>query len=166
MEDNEYRELFGFMPDIDFNAGCRYFLGNMHNYTKALLSTLKSSKSKISILHTMYQSREYEGFRMIIQTLRRMFYNIGATDMAELSYQLELSYLNREETYIDFSSELDAFIGRLYDFTSRLEELLKKLDIRGSFNMYEEEPTHMGYDFTRTKQSIKLSQDYIDRKII
>ncbi len=166
MEDKEFKELFGIIPDIDFNAGYRYFLGNMHNYTHALLSTLKSSRSKISILYSMYESREYEGFRMIIQTLRRMFYNIGALDMAELSYKLELSYLNREELDIDFSNELDAFICKLYEFTGRLEELLKRLDIRGAIDMDEESSTFIGYDLTRTMESIKLSHDFIEKKII
>lgn len=164
MKDAEYKELFRMTPGIDYNIGCRYFLGNIHNYTQALLSTLKSSRSKIPILYSMYQSREYEGFRLIIQTLRRMFYNIGASDIAELSYKLELSYLNRDEN--DFCNELDAFIGRLYDFTCRLEDLLKKLDLRGCLSMSEEQTPLMGYDLTRTRQSIKLSQDFIERKII
>ena len=64
------KEMFSCVPEIDFNSGSRYFLGNMDNYTKALLSSLKSIKTKLAILQNMYYTEEYEGLRMITQTLQ------------------------------------------------------------------------------------------------
>jgi hypothetical protein len=47
------REMIQCVPEIDFNSGYKYFLGNMENYSKALMSILKSIKSKLPILESM-----------------------------------------------------------------------------------------------------------------
>jgi hypothetical protein len=164
MDEMLFREMFLCVPEIDYSSGYHYFLGSMENYTQAILATLKSVKSKVPILHSMYQTKEYTGLRTITQTLWRMLSNIGAADMAELSYQLETAYLNRED--YEFQVLLDDYISCLYKFTVHLEELFRKLDIRGSGSNTGEQVPFGNYDFTRTRESIKLSMDFLERKII
>ena len=67
------RDMFACVPEIDFNSGYRYFLGNVRNYAQALLTTLKSIKAKLPILQSMNVSGEYEGLRSITQVLQKMF---------------------------------------------------------------------------------------------
>jgi HPt (histidine-containing phosphotransfer) domain-containing protein len=164
MGDMITRELFEYVPEMNFNTGYRYFLGNMENYIQAMLSTLKSMKAKLPILESMYHTAEYAGLRTITQTLQRMMSNIGAEDIAELSYLLETALLNeRNEVLSDLLGE---YIRSLSRFTEHLEDLFKELDIKRKGKLSEEQTTYLNYDFTKTKESIKLSSGLLERKII
>jgi len=158
------REMFDCIPEIDYNFGYRYFLNNMDNYKQALLSILKSTKSKLPILHSMLYTQEYEGLRMITQTLRRMLGNIGANSISDISYQLEMTLLNESDSRLQ--EELSEYIDILYEFSEHLELLLKRLDVKNSGKKDEERMSFRNYDFTKTKESIKLSADLLERKII
>jgi HPt (histidine-containing phosphotransfer) domain-containing protein len=158
------KEMFDCIPEIDYNTGTRYFLGNMDNYKKALLAILKSTKSKLPILQNMLRNKEYEGLRMIAQTLRRMFTTIGAAGLSEASYQLEISLLNQDENQLQ--EELSDYIQGLIEFDEHLELLLKQLDVKNINKKVEESISFRNYDFTKTKESIKLSTDLLERKII
>ena len=164
MGENITRELFDCVPEIEYNAGYRYFLGNMDNYIQAMLSILKSIKAKLPILEAMYRSGEFEGLRTITQTLQQMMNNVGASGIAELSYQLEISLLNEQEK--EFNELLDQYIHCLYRFSDHLEILFQEMDIKNIVRMNEKQPTFMNYDFTKTKESIKLSAGLLERKII
>lgn len=158
------KEMFDCVPEINFNSGYRYFLGNMDNYNRALLATLKSIRSKLLILQSMSISGEYEGLRNITQTLRKMLGNIGATEIAEASYQLETALLNEDMTYVE--EQMDTYIFYLMRLSDHLELLLKKMDVKHSAKPEEEQVSFLHYDFTKTKESIKLSSDLLERKII
>jgi hypothetical protein len=152
------------VPEIDFSYGYRFFLGNMANYSKALMSLLKSIKSKLPILHTMSITEEYEGLRTITQTLRKMLGNIGALGIAEETYQLETVLLNEADSSLQL--ELKGYINTLVELSNHLELLLKKLDLQGTPHGDDKNPNFLNYDFTKTKESIKLSADYLERKIL
>jgi len=158
------REMFGCIPEIDFNSGNRYFLGNNDNYTQALMSILKSIKSKLPILQTMIISDEYEGLRTIAQTLRKMLGNIGATAMAETTYQLELALFGDESSFLQ--DQLITYVNSLMELSDHLETLLKMIDWKNTTRNIEEQPSFLNYDFTKTRESIKLSSELLERKII
>ena len=158
------REMFGCIPEIDFNSGNRYFLGNNDNYTQALMSILKSIKSKLPILQTMMLSDEYEGLRTIAQTLRKMLGNIGATAMAETTYQLELALFGDESSFLQ--DQLITYVNSLMELSDHLETLLKMIDWKNTTRNIEEQPSFLNYDFTKTRESIKLSSELLERKII
>jgi HPt (histidine-containing phosphotransfer) domain-containing protein len=158
------KEMFDCIPEIEFEAGQKYFLGNMDNYTMALMSMLKSIKSKLPILHSMRLSDEYEGLRTITQTLRKMLSNIGALGMAQITYQLEFAVLNDDYHYLQ--EQLPEYIMSLFNFSNHLETLLKNLDSRNSAGVEEIQSSYLNYDFTKTKESIKRSADLLERKII
>lgn len=164
MGENITREVFDCIPEIEFNVGYRYFLGNMDNYIQALLSILKSIKAKLPILESMYRTGEFTGLRTVTQTLQRMLSNVGAIDIAELSYQLETSLLNEQEN--EFNELLDQYIRYLYRFSDHLEGLFHEMDIKNISRSSEEQPSFLNYDFTKTKESIKLSAGLLERKII
>lgn len=157
------QDMFDCVPEIDFHHGYKFFLGNMENYTKALMSIFKSIKSKLPILRLMHQSDEYEGLRTIAQTLQKMLGNIGATGMADLSYQLELALLNENIAYI--RDQLDSYIDILEELSDHLESLLKRMDVNNNVKP-EEQPSFLNYNFEKTKESIKLSSGLLKRKII
>lgn len=163
MNDHEMRDLFAPIPEIDLNMGFQYYLYNMDNYASALLATLKSIKSKIPILKIMVETNEYEGLRMITQTLRRMLTTIGVESVAELSYRLEISFLN-EDT--DFHDILIEFLCTLEDLASRMEEVIKKLESYNIKMSKENKNSYFDYDFTRTKESIRITSGYIEKKIV
>lgn len=164
MGDMITRELFDCVPEMNFNSGFRYFLGNMENYIQAMLSALKSMKAKLPILESMYHSEEYAGLRTITTTLQKMMSNIGAEDIAELSYLLETALLNNQnEVLIDLLGE---YIRSLSRFTEHLEDLFKELDIKRIGKLSEEQTSYLNYDFTKTRESIKLSSGLLERKII
>lgn len=152
------------VPEIDFSYGYRFFLGNMANYSKALMSLLKSIKSKLPILDTMSITEEYEGLRIITQTLRKMLGNIGALGIAEETYQLEAALLNESGSI--FQLKLNDYINSLDELSNHLELLLKRLDLKGLPHSEDKNPNFLNYDFTKTKESIKLSADYLERKIL
>lgn len=161
---NEYtiKNLFELLPEIDFNTGYRYYLCNIDNYSKALLSTLKSIRSKLPILKTMAETSEYEGLRMITQTLRRMMSTLGGETIADLSYQLEMYYLNNDDLFED---KLFEFMFTLEDLASRMEDIVINL---GFSNMKgrDKKESYFNYNFARTKESIRLSADFLDKRII
>lgn len=162
MNEEMIKKLFYPLPEIDFNTGYHYYLCNIDNYSKALLSTYKSIRSKLPLLKVMAETSEYEGLRMITQTLRRMMSTIGGETIVELAYQLELAYLNEDDL---FENKLFEFLFTLEDLASRMEELVKQLGfshMKGSRKL----DSYFSYDFTRTKESIRLSADFIDKKII
>jgi HPt (histidine-containing phosphotransfer) domain-containing protein len=156
--------MFDCIPEIDFNTGCRYFVGNMDNYTMALLAMLKSIKAKLPLLDAMNYSGEYEGLRTITQTLRKMLSNIGATGLAEDTYQLETALLNGN--FEGLQEELMGYMCSLTEFSEHLEQLLQKADVKGSVRHNEEKPNFLHYDFTKTKDSIRRSSDLLERRII
>ena len=157
------KNLFEALPEIDFNTGYHYYLCNIDNYSKALLSTLKSVKSKLPLLKIMAETSEYEGLRMITQTLRRMMSTIGGEMIVELSYQLEKALLNNDDIFED---KLFEFIFTLEDLASRMENLVKRLGVSHMKANENNQESYFKYDFTRTKESIRLSSDFIDKKII
>jgi len=156
------QEMFTCVPEIDYNSGSRFFLGNMENYTSALLSTLKSVKSKLYILQSMIHSDEYMGLQTIFRTLGKILRNIGAKEIAELTYQLEATLMN--EDILAFQEQLQRYLGELTDFSDHLELLFKKIDVKSIKK--EDIPSFLNYDFTKTKESIKYSADLLERKII
>ncbi len=157
------KDMFDCIPELDFNTGSHYFLGNMENYINALFSMLKSIKSKLPLLKIMDLSEEYEGLRTISQTLRKMLRNIGAIDLAEESYQIETALLNDDFGYI--SKRLCEYIADLVVFSEHLELLLKKAEVNQE-NMREGQSSFLKYDFTKTKESIKRSSDFLEQRII
>ena len=163
MNEHMIRGLFEPLPEIDFHTGYHYYLCNIDNYSKALLSTLKSIRSKLPILKTMANTNEYEGLRMITQTLRRMMSTIGGEMIVELSYQLEKALLNNDDIFED---KLFEFIFTLEDLASRMENLVKRLGVSHMKANENNQDSYFKYDFTRTKESIRLSADFIDKKII
>jgi len=157
-------DMFDCIPEIDYNIGNRFFLGNMDNYSKALMSILKSIKSKLPILQSMILSDEYEGLRTITQTLNKMLSNIGATGLAETTYQLEMTLLNEELPRIQ--DHLTEYIFGLVELSEHLEVLLKRMDIKNTAESKMDQTSFLNYDFTKTKESIKLSSNLLERKII
>lgn len=158
------REMFACIPELDFNSGNRYFLGNMVNYSKALMSTLKSIKSKLLILEAMNNTEEYEGLRILTQTLRRMLSNIGAVGMTEMTSQLETAVLNNNLPAV--KDQFREYVNSLCEFSEHLETLLKKIDAKNEGNTNEVSSSFLNYNFTKTKDSIRRSSDLLERKII
>lgn len=155
------KEMFDCIPEIDFDSGNRYFLGNMDNYKQALLSILKSVKAKQPLLQSIYMSNEYDGLRMIMQTLSRMFHNVGALQLSELSYEIEYLLLNDVDS---LDEELKQYIDLLQEFSDHLEELFQRMNLKAY--VQPEAQTFVNYDFTKTKESIKLSNRLLNRKVI
>lgn len=160
---SEIEVMFDCVPEISFDLGFRYFLGNIENYSRALLSTLKSMKSKMPIMYLMLQTEEYEGLRSITQTLQRMFSNIGASGLAKASAELELSLLNASAEIM--TECLTDYLEQLVHFSEHLEQLFKGHALWNTSSM-EEAPSHFRYDLTKTKESIRRSSDLLERRII
>lgn len=158
------QEMFNCIPEIDNNIGYRYFLGNMDNYTNALMSVLKSIKAKLPLLRSMNASGEYEGLRTITQTLRKMFDNVGAVSLAETSYQLETELLN--DDFDGVKELLLAYISEITELSGHLELLMKEAQVTNTDKRNEAQKTFLNYDFTKTMESIKRSSDYLERRII
>ncbi|MGB4661134.1 MAG: hypothetical protein WBI07_18325 [Mobilitalea sp.] len=156
------QEMFDCIPEIDYNSGSRYFLGNMENYTSALLSTLKSVKSKLYILQSMIHSDEYMGLQTIFRTLGKMLMNVGAKGIADSTYELETILIN-EDIFL-LQEQLKRYLGELEEFSDHLELLFKKIDVKS--NKKDDASSFLDYDFTKTKESIKQSADLLERKII
>lgn len=155
--------IFSLVPEIDFNVGYHYYLCNFDNYCRALLSTLKSIKSKLPLLRNMVETKEYEGLRMITQTLRRMMGSIGGGLVAESCYQLEVAFLNQDDT---FNHTLAEYLIDIEDLASRMEELVKILGIQHVKSSIDNQDSYFKYDLAKTRESIRLSADFIEKKII
>ncbi len=164
MNMEEIRGLFNGIPEIDFNIGYRYFLGNIDNYTKALMATLKSIKSKLSLLQMMSNSQEYEGLRLVTQTFRTMLSNIGAVEVSEATYQLEVALLNEDRGYL--IRNLTGYIYSLSELAENLEVLLKEMNMKGSTKELQESSYFQRRDFSKTIEGIKRSEEFIIKKII
>jgi len=61
--------------------------------------------------------------------------------------------------------KLIEFVFTLEDLASRMEEVIKRLGVY-SRDDKNRNASYFNYDFSRTKESIRLSTDFIDRKII
>jgi HPt (histidine-containing phosphotransfer) domain-containing protein len=156
--------MFHCIPELDYNIGYRYFLGNLDNYTNALMSILKSVKSKLPLLKSMCSSGDFGGLRTITQTLRIMFGNVGAINLAETTYQIETALLQEDTVYIQ--EQLTEYIKNITVLSEHLELLLKKVDVVSLGGKEEEQVSFLNYDFTKTKESIRQSSDYLERRII
>jgi hypothetical protein len=93
-----------------------------------------------------------------------MLNSVGANGTSESSYRLERTLLN--ESDFNLEDELSEYIGELVLFTDHLEVLLKQLDVKSSSKKEEDTNSFRNYDFTKTRESIKLSGDLLERKII
>lgn len=164
MRGNALYHIFECVPEIDFNSGYKYFLGNMDNYKQGLMAILKSVKAKLPILHTMIRTDEYEGLRTITQTLRRMMSNVGAVGISELSYDIELVLLNQENEKIN--DHLMEYVACLESFIKNLEVLVKRLEVNQGEKICQEPISFGSFDSAKTMESIKLSSHLLKRKII
>lgn len=158
------REMVDSVPELDFVSGYRYFLGNFENYIKALMSTLKSIKSKLPLMQRMNFTEEYEGLRNITQTLRIMLSSIGANEIADATYQMEAAVLNDDSKYI--REQLPYYIISLIELSDHLESLLKKMDVKNVIRCDENGSSRRHYDITDMEESSRLSSDMQNRKII
>ena len=149
-------ELFKEVPEIEFRIGFQYFLRNMNNYTKALMSILKSIKSKLPLLQMMCMTDEYEGLRTITQTLRKLLVNVGATSISESAYQLETALLNEEGKSIH--DRLVNYMNELVDFSERLENLIKNIEMNGTA-MEQEEVSFRRIDYLKSLDRIIRSSE-------
>jgi len=156
-------DMYALVPEIDFHAGSRFFLGNTSNYARALMATLKSMKSKLPLLHTMCLSEEYEGLRTITQTLQKMFRNIGAAALMEESYELEKALFEADRTGL--TMQLSDYMLHLMELSDHLEALFRRMETQNS-SQEERSSSFLNYDFSKTKESIRQSTDLIERKII
>lgn len=164
MSTEEIRGLFNGVPEIDFNIGYRYFLGNIDNYIKALMATLKSIKSKLSLLQMMSNSQEYEGLRLVTQTFRTMLSNIGAVEISEATYQLEVALLNEDKGFL--IRNLTGYTHSLTELAENLELLLKEMNMKGSAKENQENSCFQRKDFSKTIEGIRRSEEFIIKKII
>lgn len=158
------QEMFQCIPELDYNIGYRYFLGNLDNYTNALMCILKSVKSKLPLLKSMCSSGDFGGLRTITQTLRKMFGNVGAINLAEATYQIETALLQDDTVYL--REQLTDYIKSITVLSEHLELLLKKANVANVVGKEEEQVSFLNYDFTKTKESIRQSSDYLERRII
>jgi hypothetical protein len=93
-----------------------------------------------------------------------MLNHIGANEISEQSYQLEIALLNEEE--YNLQDKLERYIKRLIRFTGNLEILIKQLDIQEPIQKQEELKSFRNHDFTKTRESIRRSTDLLERRII
>ncbi len=147
-------ELFCEVPELEFHIGYQYFLGNMDNYNKALMSILKSIKSKLPLLQMMCSTQEYEGLRSITQTLRRLLDKVGAISISERTYLLELILLNEDEVAIH--KQVTDYRTLLLDFSVRLEKLIKKIDANKA-EIEKEELAYNRFNYLKTMDRIMKS---------
>jgi hypothetical protein len=112
----------------------------------------------------MSKSEEYEGLRTITQTLRRMSNSVGAVILAEASYELETVLLNDNSERT--KELLTDYIFHLTELAEHLEILLKNTEGTKMAKDSEGKSSFLNYDFSKTKESIKRTSDYLGRKII
>lgn len=155
------QEKLNNVPEIDVEKGFRYCVGNISNYKKSLLICIKSVKAKLPLLHSMLNSNETDGLRIIVHTLIKVMDTIGAETLSRQALALETSILNNnmDETY----NQLSEFIVTLESFISRMEVAVRTIDGK---DVMEETPitSNMNYDFTKTKELLR--QEYSKRNII
>lgn len=126
------KEQLSSLPEINADRGLRHCIGNIKNYRQALYMVLKSCKFKIPLMESMLDSGEYEGLRIILNTLGQLFDNIGADSLVKQSEYLELCILNINsgalKNALEAEEALTSYINTLTDFVYRLEDALHAID--------------------------------------
>lgn len=123
MNSFDFQQLFEQAPELNYEVGFKYFLGNFDSYKRGLLSCIKSIQHKLPILLDMLENDDYTGLGVITKNFHKIMTNIGAIEIATISYKLEVMELNSSND--DISALLEEYIDKLNELSLHMKAMLQ-----------------------------------------
>lgn len=139
----DYQDLFRHAPELNYEVGMKYFLGNMVNYRKGILSCIKSIEHKLPILCEMYETKDYDGLAIIAKNLSSLLNNIGAIEISKILYKMEELELNK--SFEELSSMLHSYILELENLSGNLKALATELEVSLKQQGFDNESAYHNY---------------------
>lgn len=86
------------------DVGIKY-CGDVDFYIEILKVSVNSSEEKIKKIQKCYEDKDYEGYTIVVHSVKSSAANIGAVELSNLAKKLELAGKSADYTYIENNTE-------------------------------------------------------------
>jgi CheY-like chemotaxis protein len=145
---NLFKDIQKALPEINYQEGLKYAVGNPKHYAHILKVSVKDIKGSMDRIRVSIDEDNIDGLRIGIHNLKSLFCNIGAISLYEKTKSMYL--LIRQGEYDELILKLNGYILEMNDFNERLGFIIKQYETNMPINCQE----------LKQEQSIMTGQEY------
>ncbi|MGN0481168.1 MAG: response regulator, partial [Lachnospiraceae bacterium] len=109
-------------PGIDTELGMKYCVDSWDFYKEVMQEY--TSGNKLEQLNSLYESKDYENYRILIHSVKSNSMSIGAVEVSELAKALEFATRDNDIAYVEANHE--AFMEKYRTLIDCLKEFLER----------------------------------------
>lgn len=146
---------------LDFRKGISLMAGNVDNYMKVLNVCIRNIKDNYSALDVLQKTNQVDSFALGFHSLKGVFLNIGADELATRSKSLELAAKDKRTDFV--LQEVGAYLEDVNTFLQELEEICEEYakSTKSNKNMQEVSNTEFERKIQQLKEHIE-NFEYIE----
>lgn len=107
---------------FDVEEGIKLCGGDETIYMEVLWAAMEEGKEKIPLIRSVYESRDFERYRIEVHGLKNAMRSIGASYLSQLAEQQEQAV--KDEDYAEMEVGIDEMLEQYEYVVGALEELL------------------------------------------
>jgi len=138
------------LPEINYEMGLKYAIGNPIHYAHIIKISVKDIKSCINQIIQSQKEERPEAVKIGLHNLRSLFSNIGADELFDVTRLM--NRLIKQYEYNKVTHQLTDYIKKIVSFNNRLENAIGQYE---SFERLEEKEKEM-----EQEQYVMSEQEY------
>lgn len=140
--DVDVESVLSRIPGLDYEKGIELLAGSTENYMKVLSVCVKNIKDNYIALDSIRDTSQLDAFALHFHSLKGIFLNIGADEIAEKSRTLEMAA--KERRLEEIREKISAYMEEVKNFDLKLEDACqiyndRKADCSGGEEMSSSE---------------------------
>lgn len=121
---NDIESIVSCVEGLDYQKGIEMLSGNTDSYMQVLAVCIKNIEQNYNSIDLLKGTRQVESFALPFHSLKGIFLNIGADELAECSKELEMAAKEKKLSYIQ--DRLDEYRSSVQLFCQQLQEAYGK----------------------------------------
>lgn len=118
-EKQEIEKILASVDGLEYQRGIDMLSGNADNYMKVLAVCVKNIQENYNSIDLLLGTKQLESFALPFHSLKGIFLNIGANNLAECSKELEMAAREKNLEYIQ--KKLESYMDRVRVFHQQLQ---------------------------------------------
>ena len=118
-----YEDRSAFLASVDglnYEEGLSLMAGSLENYMKVLIVCVRNISENYNMIDVIRNTEQMETMALHFHSLKGIFLNIGADDLAEQSKRLEFAAREFENPYVH--EMIDGYLDQVKKFHAQLDE--------------------------------------------
>lgn len=157
-EDDEKAALGSILLSVeglDYKKGLDMMAGSVENYMKVLAVCVKNIQENYNSIDLIKGTSQKDGFALHFHSLKGIFLNIGADDLAEKSKRMELA--SKERRMEEVQAGLEGYMAEVLTFHAELKSAYEQYDAQYRKEAPEKEVSDSEFlrELTELKQHIE-----------